>query len=123
MAEFNQASAIAQYTPLAQRIRVGAYQERDVDGSYAPDGIEETIDRLDMQAAENGLKFVWDGTVFLLEPMTPEEKAEFEAAQQREGEEPPDVVVEQLHRVESPGYNALGEDEPYYVAPDEEDDN
>lgn len=38
-------------------------------------------------------------------------------------EEPPDIVVEQMRRLESPGYNQLGEDEPYYHEPDTESED
>jgi hypothetical protein len=34
-------------------------------------------------------------------------------------EEYPDLVVEQMNRIESPGYNELGEDEPMYVHPED----
>lgn len=35
-------------------------------------------------------------------------------------EEPPDLVVEQMNRIESPGYNEPGEDEWYYHPPEED---
>ena len=34
-------------------------------------------------------------------------------------EEPPDLVVEMHERIEAPGYNELGEDEPLYVHPED----
>ena len=40
-----------------------------------------------------------------------------------EEEEPVDLVVEQHNRIESPGYNQLGEDEPYYSEPDTESED
>ncbi len=40
-----------------------------------------------------------------------------------EEEEPVDLVVEQMNRIESPGYNELGEDEPYYVEPEQEEED
>ena len=44
------------------------------------------------------------------------------ARESEDEEEPPDLVAEQLHRIESPGYNELGEDEPYYVAPEQDEE-
>jgi hypothetical protein len=55
MTDFNKEQAIKDYTELSRLISVGAYQERDIDGSYGEDGIEESVDTLASLAAQNGL--------------------------------------------------------------------
>jgi hypothetical protein len=84
MAAFDQARAIARYTELQNLISEGAYQERDIDGSYGEDGIEEAADDLIYAAAEQGLEFIWHGDHYTLEPMSEEDKAEFQRAQKGE---------------------------------------
>jgi len=78
---FNQEKAIAAYTNLMRYIQTGAYDEREPDGSYGPDGIEKDIAALEDKAALNGLKFVGskEGT-YRLEPMTDQETMEYQAA-------------------------------------------
>lgn len=41
----------------------------------------------------------------------------------QEDKEPPDLVAEMYHRIESPGYNEVDKDDPLYVYPDEEDED
>jgi hypothetical protein len=70
---FDQEKALAAYTELMRRISVGAYQEREPDGSYGEDGVELSINNLNYQAESRGLHFVHQGQWQLL-PMTDEEK-------------------------------------------------
>lgn len=45
------------------------------------------------------------------------------AAQPLQGEhEPPDLVAEMMAEIESPGFNELGEDEPFYHFPESDED-
>ncbi len=122
MAEFNQQKAIEDWTELHRRVSVGAYEERKSEhfetGTYPDDGVEESIDNLTELAARHGLEFIWRNNAWSLEPMSEETRAAREQAER----EPPDLVAEQMHRIESPGYNELGEDEPLYHFPEEEDD-
>lgn len=109
-----QEQAIETYTELQRRVSVGAYLELEHDGSYPPDDgtpestTLESIDNLEKWAAKQGLEFAYyrDENKWILQV----------------SEEPPDLVVEQMNRIESPGYNELGEDEPFYVHPEEEDE-
>lgn len=73
---------LAWYTELMRCISVGAYLERDEEGNYAEDGIEEGVDTLDRWAWEQGRQFVWhqDGRYWTLEPMSTEEVAAYKAA-------------------------------------------
>jgi hypothetical protein len=82
MTNFNQEAAIARYTDLMKLIQVGAYQERDYEGNYGADGIEQAADALEGRAAGQGLQFIWhkEGKYYTLEPMSPEELAAFKAA-------------------------------------------
>ena len=77
---FNQEQAIKAYTELMRSIDAGAYSERESDGSYAPDGIEYSIDALTEQAAQNGLQFVGKKGNYRLEPMSEQEIQEYWAA-------------------------------------------
>jgi hypothetical protein len=82
MAEINQEQAIARYTDLMKLIQVGAYQERDHEGNYGADGIEEAADKLMFEAASHGLQFVYynGSSTYTLEPMSQEELVTFKAA-------------------------------------------
>ena len=57
--------AIAYWTELQRRISVGAYLEREHDGSYPPDDgtpestTLESLDNLERWAEKQGLEFVW----------------------------------------------------------------
>lgn len=79
MAEFNHEQAIKHYTELQRFIQAGAYDERDVDGSYGEDGIEKAVDGLDWKAAQHGLAFHWhkESDMYTLEPLDDENKAAF----------------------------------------------
>lgn len=109
-----QEKAIEYYTELQRRVQVGAYLELEHDGSYPPDDgtpestTLESIDNLEKWAEKQGLEFAYNRD---------EGKWILQAS-----EEPPDLVVEQMNRIESPGYNELGEDEPYYVHPEDEEE-
>ncbi len=73
---FDPKEALEQYTELARLISVGAYSERDHDGNYAEDGIEEVHDKLEYQAALRGLQFVrveQNPARYELQPMEPEQ--------------------------------------------------
>src|SRR5436305_4243005 len=72
-----QEQAVKQYAELMRLIEVGAYDERELDGSYGEDGVERTIDTLEHRARLNGLKFVWDDQAksSMLVPMAEQEKA------------------------------------------------
>jgi len=79
---FDQASAIKVYAELMRLMSVAASSECASDGSSAEDGIEESLEHLDVLAAQNGLKFVPDAKhLWALEAMTGEEKAAFAASQ------------------------------------------
>jgi hypothetical protein len=62
-----------------QLIHTGAYQERDIDGSYGEDGIEQEADRLTYEAARRGLEFHYhkETDTYTLEPLSAENKAAF----------------------------------------------
>lgn len=77
MTTFNHERAIARYAEMMGLIRVGAYQEREVDGSYGADGIERGIAELELKAARQGLAFRWHEHEphWTLEALTPEERA------------------------------------------------
>src|SRR5258708_97376 len=79
MAEFHHERAIARYTELQKFIQAGAYDERDVDGSYGEDGIEKAVDDLNFQAAQHGLAFWWhkEDRRYSLEALDDENKAAF----------------------------------------------
>jgi hypothetical protein len=79
MATFDKDKAIARFTELSRLIQVGAYDERDIDGSYGEDGIEKAVDELELQAHRRGLDFSWhkDSDTYTLEPMSAENKAAF----------------------------------------------
>jgi len=77
---FNQEKALKNYTELMRLVDVGAYSEREPDGSYAEDGIEYSIDALIEQAAQHDLKFIGSKGHYTLEPMSEQEKAEYQAA-------------------------------------------
>lgn len=73
--------AVKHYTQLMRRVRIGAYDEREPDGSYGADGIEESIDNLTTWAAKQGLAFHMSDA-YVLEPMTAKEKVAYELAQE-----------------------------------------
>lgn len=106
-----QEQAIEIYTELQRRVQVGAYVELEHDGSFPPDDgtpesmTLESLHNLETWAAKQGLEFAYnrDNSTWILQA----------------SEEPPDLVVEQMNRIESPGYNELGEDEPLYVHPED----
>src|SRR5260370_11810967 len=79
MADFNHERAIARYTELQQFIQAGAYDERDVDGSYGEAGIDKAVDDLNYQAAQHGLAFHWhkESRTHPLEPLDPKNKPAF----------------------------------------------
>src|SRR6266567_1823039 len=79
MTAFNQERAIARYTELMRLISVGAYQERDIDGSSGEDGIEKAVAELELKAVQHGLVFRWHEHEqhWTLKPLTPEERAPF----------------------------------------------
>ena len=80
---------IARYTELMRLIHAGAYEERDENGEYGADGIEQGVADLDFLAAKQGLAFCFhqDSKTYRLEPMSDEEKAAFKVAQAAEREE------------------------------------
>jgi hypothetical protein len=88
MSDFHQEQAITRYTDLMRLIHVGAYDERDHEGNYGEDGIEQAADRLEYRAAQHGLQFIWhsEGGYYTLEPMTDEERAAFLLATQSDQE-------------------------------------
>jgi hypothetical protein len=79
MAAFDKERAITRYTELSKLIHVGAYDEREPDGSYGADGIEEAANKLIFQAAQHGLAFIWhkESDSYTLEPLLDESKAAF----------------------------------------------
>jgi hypothetical protein len=78
---FNHEQAIRQYAELMRLLSVGAYDERQQNGSSGADSVEESRDRLETQAALHGLKFTTDtNTISSLAPMSDQERSEFEAA-------------------------------------------
>lgn len=82
MTAFNHGKAIADYAHFMSLVRVSAYDERDENGNYGADGIEESIDTLEELAAAHGLEFCWhtDVSTWTLEPMSAETRAAREAA-------------------------------------------
>lgn len=72
---------LAHYTELMRRVHVGAYDEREPDGSYGEDGVEESIDNLTRWAAKQGLAF-HRIDAYVLEAMTAEEKAAYDLAEE-----------------------------------------
>ena len=76
---FDRDKASAVYTRLMNLAQAGVYQERNSDGSYAEDGIEESLEWLDLSAATLGLCFRWNAKAagWTLEPMSAQEKAAF----------------------------------------------
>lgn len=59
MAEITREQALREWASVQEAIQTGAYQEREPDGSYGADGIEESADRLEIWAACRGLQFAW----------------------------------------------------------------
>jgi|SRR6185312_12962925 len=106
--------AIEYWTELHRLISVGAYEERSAEqfetDTWPEDGVEESVHNLEEWAASKGLEFCWnqESKSYSLEPI--------------EQAEPPDLVVEQMNRIEAPGYNELGEDEPLYSFPNDEEE-
>jgi hypothetical protein len=101
MSEFNKEQSLARYTGLMQLIHVGAYQERNHEGNYGEDGIENAADELEFQAAQNGLQFFWhkDEGYYTLEPMTQEERTAFaEAIKEQEPVDYPDTPPNDIAR-------------------------
>ncbi len=82
MTTFNQGRAIADYAHFMSLVQVGAYDERDENGNYGADGIEESIDNLEELAAVHELEFCWhtDVSIWTLEPISAETRAAREAA-------------------------------------------
>ena len=79
VAEFNHEQAIKDFTELSRRMRTGSYQqEKDHEGSYGADRIEESIDNLMNAAAREGLAFIYheEGDIYTLEPVPPEGEQE-----------------------------------------------
>ena len=79
VAEFNHEQAIKDFTELSRRMRTGSYQqEKDHEGSYGADRIEESIDNLMNAAAREGLAFIYheEGDTYTLEPVPPEDGQE-----------------------------------------------
>jgi hypothetical protein len=77
VAEFNHEQAIKDFTELSRRMRTGSYQqEKDHEGSYGADRIEESIDNLMNAAARKGLAFIYheEGDTYTLEPVPPEDE-------------------------------------------------
>lgn len=77
---FDREKALAQWTGLQQLISAGAYAEREPDGSYGEDGVEESLDALELQAWAHGLNFIWHqegGGYWTLEPMSEQERADY----------------------------------------------
>ena len=105
MTAFNQERAITHYTRLMRLISVGAYQERDRDGSYGEDGIEQAVDELELKAAQQGLAFRWyeHEQRWMLEPLTPEERVSFLIARLPSGIEQDVRVNYQAHGDFLPG--------------------
>jgi len=90
MADFNRERAIARYTELSRLIHLGIADERDHEGNYGEDGIEEAADNLVFQAAQNGLVFAWhkDTDTFTLDQMSASDRVVFELAMmQQEGDQ------------------------------------
>ncbi len=79
MTEFNRTRAIAHYSERMRAIDVGAYDERDEQGNYGKDGIEEQADSLSFEAARRGLEFHYhkEEDRYSLEPLSAENKAAF----------------------------------------------
>jgi len=79
VAEFNHEQAIKDFTELSRRMRTGSYQqEKDHEGSYGADRIEESIDNLMNAAAREGLAFIYheEGDTYTLESVPPEDEQE-----------------------------------------------
>jgi len=79
VAEFNHEQAIKDFTELSRRMRTGSYQqEKDHEGSYGADRIEESIDNLMNAAAREGLAFIYheEGDIYTLEPVLPKDEQE-----------------------------------------------
>ncbi len=63
------------YTELQRRVSVGAYEEMSSyyyeSGTWPADGVEESINNLEMWAERQGLEFVWshDTKTWSLEPI------------------------------------------------------
>jgi hypothetical protein len=77
VAEFNHEQAIKDFTELTRRMRTGSYQqEKDHEGSYGGDRIEESIDNLMNAAAREGLAFIYheEGDTYTLEQVPPEDE-------------------------------------------------
>jgi hypothetical protein len=85
----NHAQTIARYTELMRLINAGAYDERDENGEYGADGIEQGVADLDFMAAKQGLEFCYHqvSKTYSLESMPDEDKAAFKASQAAESEE------------------------------------
>ena len=79
VAEFNHEQAIKDFTELSRRMRTGSYQqEKDHEGSYGADRIEESLDNLMNAAAREGLAFIYheEGDIYTLEPVPPKDEQE-----------------------------------------------
>lgn len=76
---FDKDKALEVYTRLMELAQAGAYQERNPDGSYAEDGVEESLEQLDLTVVMLGLCFRWNdkAVCWTLEPLSEQEKAAF----------------------------------------------
>jgi hypothetical protein len=125
---FNQEQALKDYAHFMRRVRVGAYSERSWEnyenGTWPEDGIEESVHNLEELAAKDDLVFCFEASngTYVLLPMSDETRQARAQAQEYQDEESEDLVASQMQRIESPGYNELGEDEPLYHFPDDEEE-
>lgn len=77
----NQEHKLKQFAVLMRLIQRGAYDERQSDGTYGEDGIEEAADNLEAEGWDNGFNYCShpDGS-YSLEAMTEVELASYQAA-------------------------------------------
>lgn len=85
----NHVQTIARYTELMRLINTGAYDERDENGAYGADGIEQGVADLEFLAAKQGLEFCYHqaSKTYSLESMSDEDKTAFKVSQAAESEE------------------------------------
>ncbi len=88
-AAWNHQRALEDYTELMRRVRVGAYVELEMDGSFPPDdgtpesSTLESLHNLEELAARDGLEFVGNEQGgYSLEPMSDATKAARREAQE-----------------------------------------
>lgn len=84
----NQEHKLKQYAELMRLITIGAYDERQHDGTYGEDGIEEAADNLEGEGWDNGYNYASnpDGS-YNLEAMTELELASYQTAKNLSVEE------------------------------------